>query len=155
MRISDDELLGLIDELCSALGELLVAHKELQEGFMADNGLQQAQDRIEKKRKEIEGLRDKLRRTKEAIKRKRELERLRKANSGKEDRQKLAEGVEQIRDGKGKLLGYRVKERNRITYLDKKGRLAAREHGGKTYDKNGVFSGNGAQGLRFLSDCPK
>jgi len=60
--------------------------------------------------------------------------------------------MNRILDSKGKLAGYTQQTGNIKTTFDRKGSVVAREHGGRTFDSKGSFSGFGSQGLRILGE---
>jgi membrane protein involved in colicin uptake len=78
MKLTDDEVLAIIDEATIALGEILLSHRQLTEDFLERHGIEQAEDRIEKRRAEIQKERERIRQMKDAIRHRREVERIRK-----------------------------------------------------------------------------
>lgn len=73
IKITDDELLEIIDEMTTALGEILLRHEQLEEATLYDKGIAQSKDRIAKKRLEIDKLNQKVLLMKKAIDRRKEL----------------------------------------------------------------------------------
>jgi septal ring factor EnvC (AmiA/AmiB activator) len=128
---------------------------ELTEG---DARIRSYEADIDRKRKEIEKVRDSIRTIKDRQRRHAEMEReYRQSRAKKEaneqtrtDEQTTADS-EMLRDGSGRLIGFRRKWGNRTVFLNAKGKLVAREVAGRTYDSKGRLSGFGNQGLRLLS----
>jgi hypothetical protein len=157
MTFADEKLL---DEVTTAIGELLQCHQQLTEAFFERQGLEQAQAQIEKKRLEIQKLRDRLKKTRDAIHRRRELEQLRKrhekeakSSAIRQPQTEVAKnpaGTQAITDQRGRVIGYRLGDKNRTTYLSPKGQVVAREVSDQTYDARGKMVGRGLQGLRIL-----
>jgi hypothetical protein len=73
IKITDDELLEIIDEMTTALGEILLRHEQLEEATLYDKGISQSKERIAKKRLEIDKLNQKVLFMKKAIDRRKEL----------------------------------------------------------------------------------
>lgn len=157
MKLTEDELLAIIDEVTIALGQILLSHRQLTEGLLDNNAIEASQDRIEKRRADIEKEREKIRKTRDAIRRRRELEKIRKdrekeANSAPQTEAKRnPAGVEAIINQRGQVIGYRQTNGRQTVFLSPKGEVVAREVGGQTYDRRGGFVGQGKQGLRLLS----
>ena len=78
IKITDDSLLEIIDEITIAIGEILLRHQQLEEATLYDKGIEQSKDRISKKRLEIEKLKRKVLIMNLAIKRRKETEKNRK-----------------------------------------------------------------------------
>ena len=156
MKLTDDELLGVIDEVTIALGEILLRHRNLRESLLATDAVSASQDRIEKRRTEIEKEREKIRKTRETIQRRRELERISKQHkddANKKPQNEAGEGrsgITAIINQRGQVIGYRQESGRQTNYLTAGGKLVAREVGGHTYDGRGGVSGRGKQGLRIL-----
>ena len=78
IKITDDSLLEIIDEITIAIGEILMRHQQLEEATLYDKGVEQSKDKISKKRLEIEKLKRKVLIMNLAIKRKKDAEKNRK-----------------------------------------------------------------------------
>lgn len=78
IKITDDSLLEIIDEITIAIGEILLRHQQLEEATLYDKGIEQSKDRISKKRLEIEKLKRKVLIMNLAMKRRKEAEKNRK-----------------------------------------------------------------------------
>ena len=78
IKITDDSLIEIIDEITIAIGEILLRHQQLEETTLYDKGIEQSKDRISKKRLEIEKLKRKVLIMNLAIKRRKETEKNRK-----------------------------------------------------------------------------
>ena len=128
MRITDDELLGVIDEVTIALGEILLRHRNLRESLLANDAISASQDRIEKRRAEIEKERGKIRKTRDGIRRRRELEKISKEHEKEvATESKSTATMSPILDGKGALIGWIQRAGgNRTNILDRKGKVVAR-----------------------------
>ena len=72
IKITDDSLLEIIDEITIAIGEILLRHQQLEEATLYDKGIEQSKDRISKKRLEIEKLKRKVMIMNWAMKRRKE-----------------------------------------------------------------------------------
>ena len=55
-----------------------------------------------------------------------------------------------IKDGIGRVIGYRIQESYGATYMNNRGQVVARYRDGKTYTNTGQMVGNGDQGVRLL-----
>ena len=73
IKITDDKLLEIIDEMTTALGEILLRHEQLEEATLYDKGISQSKERIAKKRLEIDKLNQKVLMMKKVIDRRKEL----------------------------------------------------------------------------------
>ena len=78
IKITDDSLIEIIDEITIAIGEILLRHQQLEETTLYDKGIEQSKDRISKKRLEIEKLKRKVLIMNLAMKRRKETEKNRK-----------------------------------------------------------------------------
>ena len=78
IKITDDSLIEIIDEITIAIGEILLRHQQLEETTLYDKGIEQSKDRISKKRLEIVKLKRKVLIMNLAIKRRKETEKNRK-----------------------------------------------------------------------------
>lgn len=78
IKITDDSLLQIIDEITIAIGEILLRHQQLEEATLYDKGIELSKDRISKKQLEIEKLKRKVLIMNLAMKRRKEAEKNRK-----------------------------------------------------------------------------
>jgi hypothetical protein len=78
IKITDNSLIEIIDEITIAIGEILLRHQELKETTFYDKGIEMSKDRISKKRLEIEKLKRKVLIMNLAMKRRKEAEKNRK-----------------------------------------------------------------------------
>lgn len=78
IKITDDSLIEIIDEITIAIGEILLRHQQLEEATLYDKGIEQSKDRISKKRLEIQKLKRKVLIMNLAMKRRKETEKNRK-----------------------------------------------------------------------------
>ena len=128
MTITDDELLDFLDRVTVTLGEILLSHRQLVEGFFQDN-VEQAQEVIEKKRAEIQKMMDRIKRDRDAIRHRKELDQIRKQNQNKTKPQ-----VESASGGNlfpvygrgGEVIAYLKRETNRLIVLKPNGQIVAR-----------------------------
>ena len=74
ISMKDEDILDVIDQTTTLLGDLLMQYQELDETTLYDNGIKLSQDRIEKKRDEVQKIRSKLQDMKDANKRRKEAE---------------------------------------------------------------------------------
>ena len=151
------DLLHLLEETTTTLDQLLKSHHQLVEGFMEDNQIEQSQKRIEKQRSEIQKERDRIRHIRDVVRHRREVEQKRKEN-GKESKPPTNEtvkgktGTETILDRRGRVVGFRLIQKNMVTYLNGKGLVVGREIGGHSFDGRGRYFGRGQQGLRTIGN---
>ena len=78
MKISDDDLLSIIEDTTLALGQILLHHRELSENLLDIQQTDQAKERIDSLRKQIEDERENLSKIRRSQRRKKELERIRR-----------------------------------------------------------------------------
>lgn len=78
IKITDDSLIEIIDEITIAIGEILLRHQQIEEATLYEKGIEQSKDRISKKRLEIEKLKRKVLIMNLAMKRRKETEKNRK-----------------------------------------------------------------------------
>ena len=55
---------------------------------------------------------------------------------------------EVIRDGLGRVVGYKSTYEGKTTYFNANGSIAAKEDGRRTYDSSGRIIGQGSQGIK-------
>lgn len=157
MTITDDELIDLIEEVTSTLGQILLRHRELTEGLLDQQLTDSSRDKIDSLKKNLELEKEKLSQIQHQQQRKRELERIRKSH----ETETQSEGTSRsqlvtIRDQRGRVLGWiQSVGKNRFNVLDGRSRLVGRFINGQTYDSRGRYVGNGNQGLRILGQSLK
>lgn len=149
MTFTDDELISLIEEVTTTLGQIFLSHRELTEGILHQQLTDRSQERIESLKKRMESEKEKLTQIRHRQQRSKELERIRKSHETK------TEGVSSklisIRDQQGQVVGWiQSAGRNRLNILNGRSRLVGRFINGQTYDQQGRFIGSGNQGLRLL-----
>ena len=128
MTITDDELLGILDQVTSTLGRILLSYRQLMEGFFEDN-VEQARSVIEKKRAEIQKMMDRIKNDRDAIRHRKELDQIRRKNQEKAKTQ-----VESASGGNlfpvygrgGEVIAYLKRETNRLIVLKPNGQIVAR-----------------------------
>jgi hypothetical protein len=153
MKITDDELLSIIEDVTLTLGQILLNHRELSESLLDTQQTERGKEKMDSLRQRIAGEKEKLSRIRQTQQRKKELERLRKDHEKEskvtETKQKL--GTVALRNQRGQLVGWlQTVGKNRVNILDAKGRVVAREIDGRTFDGMSQFQGYGNQGLRVL-----
>ncbi len=80
MKIAEDERLSIIDDATLALGQILLRHRELSENLLDTQQTERGMERIDALRKQIDDERERLAAIRHVQQRKRELDRIRKAN---------------------------------------------------------------------------
>lgn len=124
MKISDDELLDLIEDITVSLGQILVSHRELTEGLLDDGPTERSQKKIEDLKRKLDLEKDRLTQHRQSLQRKRELEKLRKDHL--KDVQSESKTIP-VQNGSGKVVGWVMPvARNRIHVLDHQGRVVGR-----------------------------
>jgi hypothetical protein len=78
--LENEELIDLVDDILRAVSSILQSHQVMMENSLAAHGIDHNQAAIQRKRNEIELLRTKNQKAQHAIKRKKDLEQLRKKN---------------------------------------------------------------------------
>jgi hypothetical protein len=148
MKITDDELLDLIEDITVSLGQILLTHRELTEGLLDDGPTIRSQQKIEDLKKKLEGEKIRLAKSRRSQQRKRELEKVRDDH----DTQVQSESkTTPVQNQSGKVIGWmQVVGPNRIHFLDHRGQVIGRFINGQTYDHRGRVVGLGNQGLRVL-----
>ena len=76
MRITDSELLDLLDDLTSTLGELLLNHRELSESILDQQRTARTQDKIDALKDRLNKEKEELRKVRDHQKRVKELEKI-------------------------------------------------------------------------------
>lgn len=152
MTFTDDELISLIEEVTTTLGQIFLFHRELTEGILLQQQTDRSRDKIESLKKRMESEKEKLVQVRRSQQRKQELERIRKSH----ETETTTEGTSRshlvsIRDQRGQVVGWlQSAGRNRVTVLDRRGVVVGRVINGQTYDGHGRLAGKGDQGLRVL-----
>ncbi len=149
MTFTDDELISLIEEVTTTLGQIFLTHRELTEGILHQQQTDRSREKIESLKKRMESEKEKLVQVRRSQQRKRELERIRKSHETK------TEGVSSklisVRDQRGRVVGWiQSVGKSRLNILDGRSRLVGRFINGQTYDSRGQVIGCGNQGLRLL-----
>lgn len=152
MTFTDDELISLIEEVTTTLGQILLTHRELTEGLLDQKLTDRSREKIESLKKRMESEKEKLTQIRHHQQRTRELERIRKSHAT----ETTTEGTSRshlvtIRDQRGRVVGWiQSVGKNRVNILDGRSRLVGRFINGQTYDSRGQVIGSGNQGLRLL-----
>lgn len=157
MKITDDELLAIIEEVTLTLGQILLTHRELAEGLFDQTQTRVAREKIDAVKDELKKEKDRLASIQHAQHRKRELEKLRQdqdkdtLDKAKQNEGKHASRMTQLLNGQGRLIGWiQPTGKNMVCILNSRGQIVAREIDGRTFDAKGRYRGNGKQGLRIL-----
>jgi hypothetical protein len=157
VTFSDDELLDILDEVTTTLGQIFLRHRELTEGILDVQQTDRSRDKIDQLKKRMELEKEKLTQVRHHQQRSKELERIRKRH----DSETQTEGMSRsqlvtIRDQRGQVIGWvQSAGRNNFNFLDRHSRLVGRFINGQTYDQRGRFIGDGNQGLRVLGQTLK
>ena len=153
VKITDDELLAIIDEVTVTLGQIFLSHRELTEGLLDDGPTERSQKKIHDLKKRLDVEKDRLTQHRRFQQRKRELEKVR------DDHDKHVQSESKtvpIQNQSGCVLGWmQVVGTNRIHFLDHRGQVIGRFINGQTYDHRGRVVGMGNQGLRVLGQTLK
>jgi hypothetical protein len=148
VTFTDDELISLIEEVTTTLGQIFLSHRELTEGLLDDGPTERSQQKINDLKKRLDVEKDRLTQHRRSQQRKRELEKIR------DDHQKdvqLESKTVPIQNQSGRVLGWmQVVGRNRIHFLDHRGQVIGQFINGRTLDHRGRMVGKGNQGLRVL-----
>jgi len=157
MKISRDQLIDLLDDICSEVSRVVASHAEISRELAEDSLDQKRADaqqmRIDRVKRELENEKEQLATLRRRQKHKREIEIARKKNERKhrQDEGRSANGPVALRNARGQLIGWiQAAGMDRVNVLDAKGRLVARELNGMTLDRCGRLVGNGRQGLVVL-----
>ncbi len=149
-----DELLDLISDVTTLLGTALAQHVELTESI-SGAGVESQRLKLDGLKAKLAGEKLKLAKLKDAAKRKKELENLRRDNERQTVRPTANEakntGLSTLRAATGKVVGYtRAVGKDRTDFYSASGKLVAREVGGVTYDGQGKMVYRGKLGLAVL-----
>ena len=153
MKISDEELLSIIEDATLALGQILLSHRELSESLLDTQQTKRGEEKIATLRRQIEDERENIAKVRHTQQRKKELERIRNAHEkkAKETQTEQKAGMVSLLNQSGKLIGWiQTIGRNRVNILNANGKIVAREIDGRTFAGNNRFAGCGSQGLRVL-----
>lgn len=138
-----DELIDLLSDVTTLLGTALAREVDLKESLASDAADSQ-RAKLDALKAKLAAERAKLQKLNAASKRKRELKKLRQTEG-------RSGGTVTLRDGGGRVVGFmRVMGPHRTDFLDRTGKLVAREIGGKTYTASGKLAAHDRQGLRVL-----
>jgi len=157
VTFTDDELISLIEEVTTTLGQIFLSHRELTEGLLDDGPTERSQKKINDLKKRLDVEKDRLTQHRRSRERKRELERIRKSHErGTTTEGKSPPKLISVRDQRGQVVGWlQSAGRNRVTVLDRCGHVVGRVINGQTYDGHGRLAGDGDQGLRVLGQTLK
>lgn len=152
MTFTDDELISLIEEVTTTLGQIFLRHRELTEGILDQQLTDRSREKIESLKKRMELEKEKLTQIRHHQQRTKELERIRKSHETETTTEgKSRSHLVTIRDQRGRVVGWiQSVGKNRVNILDGRSRLVGRFINGQTYDSHGRFIGDGDQGLRLL-----
>ncbi len=157
MKITRDQLLDLLDDVCSEVSRVVASHAEICDELIEDTLDQKRADaqqmRIDRVKRELEDEKAEMADLRHRQQHKREVERTRKENERRRQQNegRGAGGLMALRNGRGQLIGWlQATGMDRVNVLDAKGRLVAREINGMTLDRSGRLVGNGKQGLVVL-----
>lgn len=80
MKITNDELVELLNDISAAISSILHSHQQMAEASLSNHGIDRNQKIIQKKRQEIEALRSKVMKMKQSVDRQKQLEKARNKN---------------------------------------------------------------------------
>jgi hypothetical protein len=151
MKITDDELLDLIEDITVTLGQILLTHRELTEGLLDDGPTVRSQQKIDDLKKRLEDEKIRLAKSRRFQQRKKELEKIRDDHRKDVQTETASRKTVRIQNQSGRVIGWmQAVGKDRIHVLDQQGRTVGRFIHGKTYDGQGRFIGDGDQALRAL-----
>ena len=153
MKITDDELLEIIEDVTVTLGQILLTHRELTEGLLDDGPTIRSQQKIEDLKRRLEDEKIRLAKIRHQRQRKRELEKI--TADHRKDVQAESKTTP-VQDQSGRVIGWLLNvAKDRIHVLDHQGRVVGRFINGRTLDHRGRLVGVGNQGLRVLGQTLK
>ena len=79
MTVTDHELLDIIEEVTTTLGQIILTHQELTEGLLDQNQTNRSRYKIDSLKNQLEDEKEKLGQIRHQQQRKKELERIRAA----------------------------------------------------------------------------
>ncbi len=159
MKITNDEILGIIEDVTVTLGHLLLKYRQLNEALLDDEQSDRVKVKMANLEKQLAGQKETLTKIHHAQRRKKELEKIRKDHEKESetghDKHTLPEqksGVITLLDQGGRVVGRIMPMgRGRVNILNSKGVVVAHEINGVTLDRKLRVRGYGVgQGLRIL-----
>ena len=75
MKITNDELVELLNDISAAISSILHSHQQMAEASLSNHGIDRNQKIIQKKRQEIEALRAKVAKMRQAVSRRKQQQR--------------------------------------------------------------------------------
>lgn len=157
MKLSQDELIQIISDVTTLLGQALAQHVALNESLLgAGAGVEAQQRKLDLLKTKLAGEKAKLAKLKDAAKRKKDLEKSNKQHdrpparaAANESKCKL--GRVALLNNQGRWIGFvETLAGGRVNVYDAKGRIVARELAGLTVDRTGRMAGRGKLGLVVL-----
>jgi hypothetical protein len=157
VTFTDEELIDLIEQVTTTLGQIFLTHRELTEGFLDQQLTDRSREKIDSLKKQVEVEKEKLAQVRHHQQRTKELDRIRKSHETETQTEgRLRSHLVTIRDQRGRVVGWiQSVGKNRFNVLDGRTRLVGRFINGQTYDHHGRFIGDGDQGLRLLGHALK
>jgi hypothetical protein len=161
-KSEQEDVVGILHECLSCLGELTAPRAFLWESFQVQSQSRKSREKIEDLHHRIEVEKEKVKQIQDSEKRRKELEKIRRDHD-KDQSEKSTQNegkhplsITPIYDQSGRLIGYTLPlSRTRSAILNRKSQLVAYEINGVTYDRQGRSQGRGRQGLRVLGQSIK
>ncbi len=136
MKLTRDELISIVSDVTTLLGQVLAQHVELQESLVGGAGVERQKMKLNALKAKLAAEKLKLDKLNATAKRKKELE---KASKRSADRTTANEGKQSrvaLYNSKGALIGWLSYEAGgKVTVYDSRGRLVARELAGVTLSR--------------------
>ena len=151
--MNEDELIDIISDVTTLLGDALTKYVALSESISAGAGVESQTLKLDALKARMADEKLKLAKLKGAAKRRKDIatDNERRARRPVANESKSPAGRIQLLNGQGRVIGWLHSESNgKVTVYDAKGRLVARELAGITLDRAGRFVGRGRQGLVTL-----
>lgn len=160
MKVDDMELSELLDEIVSALGELLINHRELCESILDQQRTSQMQNKIDALKVRVAKEQEAMKKARDHQRRVKELGKISRSHGTRvEGTAKTPPRLVPVTDRGGRVVGWVRNDGNdRVTVLDRKGRAVAYQRGNQTLDAKGALIGYGKLGIMALSqssNCKK
>jgi hypothetical protein len=152
MKLTKDELIDLLDEITSAIGQILASQSTISEDSLSRKYVLDSQKKIESIKDKLAKEKEKQANLKATQKRKEYLEKIRNQN---QIRKRVSEGKQLVRitNSRGVTVGWSKTLGNGDTVITRpNGSIVAFQRGNKTYDAKGSYVGDGHQGSCFLNN---
>lgn len=151
--MTEDEIIEIISAATTMLGGILAQHIELNESIEGA-GIETQKLKMDSLKSQLADEKLKLAKLKAAAKRKKELEKSNRDNSGTQTNESSTTTWTPIRLSSGKIVGFKMDQGpDRTDYFNGKGKYIGREINGATYDARGYcISFKQRVGMLLLAD---